>query len=37
MKGVSPDELNVTFDVLHRIERSANDAVDAAGETEARS
>lgn len=36
MKGVSPDELNVTFDVLRRIELSANAAVDAAGETEAR-
>ena len=35
MKGVSPDELAVTFDVLRRIELSANRAVGTAKEAEA--
>ena len=34
MKGVSPDELATTFDVLRRIELSANRAVETAGEAE---
>lgn len=36
MKGVTPDELATTFDVLRRIERSANHAVETAEEAEAR-
>ena len=35
MKGVTPDELATTFDVLRRIELSANRAVENAGEAEA--
>ena len=35
MKGVTPGELAVTFDVLRRIELSAKHAIDTAGEAEA--
>ncbi len=35
MKGVTPDELAVTFEVLRRIELSARHAVDSAEEAEA--
>jgi MarR family transcriptional regulator for hemolysin len=34
MKGISPAELAVTFDVLRRIERSAMHAVETAEEAE---
>jgi MarR family transcriptional regulator for hemolysin len=37
MKGVTPDELAVTFEVLRRIELSASRSIETAGEAEARS
>ncbi|MDB5616281.1 MarR family transcriptional regulator [Tardiphaga sp.] len=37
LKGVTPDELAVTFDVLRRIELSASRSVESAGEAEVRS
>lgn len=36
MKGVSPEELAVTFDVLRRIEQSAHGAIENAVQAEAR-
>ena len=37
MKGVTSDELTVTFDVLRRIEASAGRSIERAGEAETRS